>query len=54
MNLGRRGRKMEDDGIEANTYVQLIQFVWAESRALTLNWNIVHWREYRLDICLIF
>jgi len=32
---------MEDEDIASNTYVQLIQSIWAESSACTLCWNIV-------------
>ena len=30
----RWARKMEDEGIETNTYIQLIQSLWTESRGL--------------------
>jgi len=35
---------MEDEEMEANAY--LIQPVWAESRACTLHWSIVYWRDF--------
>ena len=39
---------MDDDGIEANSYKQLIQSVWTESCACmyTLYWNVVYWRDF--------
>jgi len=31
---------MEEEGIASNTYIQLVQLVWAENCACTLYWNI--------------
>ena len=44
---------MEDEDIAPANYIPLIHSVWAESRACTLRWKIVYWRDflpiYRLD-----
>ena len=37
---------MDGEDIAPNTCLQLIQSVWAESRACTLYWNIVYWRDF--------
>ena len=37
---------MEDEDIAPNTYIQLIQSVWAERRASTLDSSIVYGHDF--------